>query len=139
MSVWNRLLSRHALLLLCTILFLVIIVGSFLMLDWLMSSSLVVFMLALVRHMAVHWVHRWHLAKLVVLLVEGHRWVMVSVRNRYTNMLWHLKFTSLTDLIEGLNRNVRHATCWAVTHGFRWHKGVMRCLLVLIWLLLALL
>lgn len=133
MPILNWLLSLYSLL--CTIL-LFWIINCFTMLYWLVRSSLIVVMFALVRHMTIHWIHWWHLAELVVLLMECHSWVMVCVRNR-NDMLWHLKFTSLTNLIEGLNRNMRHAICWVITHSFRRHVGVMWYLLILILFFLA--
>ena len=53
-------------------------------------SALKITMLSLMRHVSVHWIHRGHLAKLIILLVECHCWVVVRVWEWNTHVLRHL-------------------------------------------------
>lgn len=99
--------------------------------------SLVVVMFTLMRDVTVHWIHWRHLSKLIVLLVERHGWMMVSVRNGNANVLRHLELSSLANLVEGLYWNMRHAASWTVAKGLRWHEGMVRRLFLFVGLLLA--
>lgn len=87
--VQRRLLRLRTLLACCTVV-LLLGLGCALCLLELLVGALIALMLVLVRDMAIEWVHRGQLPVLVVLLVICHGWVMVSVGNWYSDVLWYL-------------------------------------------------
>jgi hypothetical protein len=78
-------------------------------------------------HVVVNWVDRCHLRVLVILVI-GHCWVMVSVSYWNADVLWDLQFAGLTDLVEGTDRYMRvGSVANTKASGFSWDELMACC------------